>query len=117
MYQAFNYKTGQVHYMTDPKKNADRFAQFLSQLLSANWDRFVVLVLDNASYHRTAEILDLLTKHKERVFVVWLPKHSPELNLLDGLWGYLKSSALSHIQHCCQTDGLGPRPAGTLPLL
>lgn len=82
--------------MTDPKKNANRFAQFLSQLLSANWDRFLVLVLDNASYHQTGEILDILTEHEAHIFVVWLPKYSPDLNLIDGLWGYLKGSALNN---------------------
>lgn len=96
IYGAFNYRTGQVHYMTDPKKNAECFAQFLSQLLSANLDRFLVLVLDNASYHQTGEILDILTEHEDHVFVVWLPKYSPELNLIDGLWGYLKGSALNN---------------------
>ncbi len=82
--------------MADPKKNAECFAQFLSQLLLANSDRFLVLVLDNASYHRTGEILDALTEHEDHVFVVWLSKYSPELNLIDGLWGYLKRSALNN---------------------
>jgi len=70
LYGAFNYKTGQVHYMMNPKKNADCFTQFLRQLLSANKNRFLVLALDNASYHRTSEILDLLTEHEDHVFVV-----------------------------------------------
>ena len=96
LYGAFNYKTGQVHYMTNPKKNADCFAQFLRQLLSANKNRFLVLALDNASYHRTSEILDVLTEHENHVFVVWLPKYSPELNMIEGLWGYLKQSALNN---------------------
>lgn len=96
LYGAFNYRTGQVYYMNHPKKNAKRFAQFLSQLLAANADRFLVLVLDNATYHRTAEILDILTQHEHHVLVVWLPKYSPELNLIEGLWGYLKRSALNN---------------------
>ena len=85
LYGAFNYKTGQVHYMSHPKKNSRRFSQFLSQLLSSNSERFMILVLDNASYHRTRKILDVLTEHEDHVFVVWLPKYSPELNLIEGL--------------------------------
>lgn len=96
LYGAFNYKTGQVHYMSHPKKNSKRFAQFLSQLLSSDSERFIILVLDNASYHRTRKILDILTEHEDHVFVVWLPKYSPELNLIEGLWGYLKKSALNN---------------------
>jgi putative transposase len=30
------------------------------------------------------------------VFVLWLPTYSPELNLIEGLWGYLKRAALNN---------------------
>ena len=30
------------------------------------------------------------------MFVVWLPRYSPELNLIEGLWGYLKRSSLNN---------------------
>ena len=96
IYGSFNYRTGRVHYMIHPRKNAERFAQFLSQLLSSNLERFLILVLDNASYHRTRKILDILSEHAEHTFVIWLPKYSPELNLIEGLWGYLKKSALNN---------------------
>jgi transposase len=96
LYGAFNYKTGRVHYMAHPKKNSRRFSEFLSQFLEANADRFLILVLDNATYHKTAQVLDILTEHENHVYVVWLPKYSPELNAIEGLWGYLKSSALNN---------------------
>lgn len=43
-----------------------------------------------------SDILDTLAKHEDHVQVVWLPKYSPELNLIEGLWGYLKQSALNN---------------------
>ncbi len=82
--------------MVHPKKNARQFCDFLRQLLEANSERRVVLVIDNASYHRTKAVLDLLEDHSDHVFVIWLPKYSPELNLIEGLWGYLKRSALNN---------------------
>ena len=96
MYGAFNYKSGQVHYMVHPKKNGRQFNEFLRQLLESNCHRFLVLVLDNASYHRTRATLDLLAEHAEHIFVVWLPKYSPELNAIEGLWGYLKRTSLNN---------------------
>ena len=66
------------------------------QLLEANTDRQIVLVRDNASYHRTKRILKLLEDHRDHVLVAWLPRYSPELNLIEGLWGYLKRSALNN---------------------
>ena len=86
-YGALNYRSGQVHYMTHPKKNAQQFREFLRQLLEANSERRVVLVVDNASYHRTRAVLSLLEDHADHVFVIWLPRYSPELNLIEGLWG------------------------------
>lgn len=96
IYGAFNYRTGRVHYMVHPRKNSEQFNEFLRQLLEAKGERVVVLVLDNASYHRTRKTLDLLAEREGHVFVVWLPKYSPELNAIEGLWGYLKRSALNN---------------------
>jgi transposase len=96
IYGALNYRTGQSHYMVHPKKNSRQFVEFLRQLLEANSERRLALVIDNASYHRTKTVLALLEDHGDHVFVIWLPKYSPELNLIEGLWGYLKKSALNN---------------------
>jgi len=105
IYGALNYATGQVHYLVHPQKNAQQFGEFLRQLLERNRRRFLILVLDNAPYHRTSAILDVLTEHEDHTFVVWLPKYSLELNAIEGLWGYLKSSAL-HNYFYGDTQGL-----------
>lgn len=91
-----NYRSGRVHYLVEPHKNAAQFNEFLRQLLRAHRKRRVILVLDNASYHRTQATLDLLAEHEHHVFVVWLPVYSPELNAIEGLWGYLKRSGLNN---------------------
>ena len=91
-----NWRTGQTHYLVHPKKNAQQFADFLRQLLEFHSERKLVLVLDNASYHRTRAVLALLEDHADHVLVIWLPRYSPELNLIEGLWGYLKRSSLNN---------------------
>jgi len=96
VYGALNWASGQVHYLVHPRKNAWQFNGFLRQLLEAKRDRFVVLVLDHASYHTTRATLDLLTEHEDHIFVLWLPKYSPELNAIEGLWGYVKKTALNN---------------------
>jgi transposase len=96
VYGAFNWASGQTHYLVHPKKNASQFAEFLRQLLESNQRKFLILVLDNATYHITSEVLDLLAMHEAHTFVIWLPKYSPELNAIEGLWGYLKRSGLNN---------------------
>jgi len=51
-----NWRTGQTHYLVHPKKNAQQFADFLRQLLEFHSERKLVLVIDNASYHRTRAV-------------------------------------------------------------
>jgi transposase len=41
-------------------------------------------------------VCQLLQDHRDHAFVAWLPRYSPELNLIEGLWGYLKRSALNN---------------------
>ena len=96
VYGALNYRTGQSHYMVHPKKNSQQFREFLRSLVESYSERRLILVIDNASYHRTRAVSALLTDHSDHVFVLWLPKYSPELNLIEGLWGYLKKSALNN---------------------
>jgi len=59
----------------------------------------------DASERRACEVVDQprstqrYTGHPQdddHVFVIWLPRYSPELNLIEGLWGYLKRSALNN---------------------
>lgn len=96
IYGALNYRTGQSHYMVHAKKNSQQFFEFLRHLIEFHSERRLVLVLDNASYHKTRAIRALLDDHHDHVFVVWMPPYSPELNLIEGLWGYLKRSALNN---------------------
>lgn len=96
VYGAINYRTGQVHYMLHERKCARQFNDFLQQLFEEKRKRKLVLVLDNAGYHVTRATLDLLAEHEDHVYVLWLPKYSPELNAIEGLWGYLKHRALNN---------------------
>jgi len=82
--------------MVNPRKNGAQFNEFLKQLAEAYKGQRVVLVLDNASYHHTAATMELLSEHADHLFTLWLPTYSPELNLIEGLWGYLKRSGLNN---------------------
>ena len=67
LYDALNYRTGQVHYLAHPRKNAQHSAEFLDQLLAWHRNTVLVLGLDNATYHHTREILDLLAEHESQI--------------------------------------------------
>lgn len=94
---AWNYAKDQIHYQTHPKKTRYEFRTFLKHLIEKRYrKRYVVLVLDNASYHHAHIVQEYLETVKDRVFVFWLPAYSPELNLIERVWKHLKQVGLNN---------------------
>jgi len=56
----------------------------------------VVLVMDNASYHKSAPALAALSLFEHRVLVVWLPPYCSDLNPIERFWRYLKDHACAN---------------------
>jgi transposase len=52
------------------------------------------VVLDNASYNRSAAVKDYLAGEGCRIQLVFLPPYSPNLNLIERLWWFLKKTTL-----------------------
>jgi transposase len=52
------------------------------------------VVLDNASYNRSAAVKAYLARDGCRIRLVYLPAYSPSLNLIERLWWLLKRTAL-----------------------
>lgn len=55
-------------------------------------DEFVFVVRDNASQHVTPILDDFLLEHQDRFCLVPLPTHSPNLNLIERLWDYMRDN-------------------------
>lgn len=45
------------------------------------------MILDNARAHHAKLIQSFLEENKSRLELIFLPPYSPELNLIEGLWG------------------------------
>jgi len=55
------------------------------------------MISDNAKVHH-AKLLELfLQENKDRLQLVFLPPYSPKLNMIKGLWGWLKSDAINNV--------------------
>lgn len=98
LFGALNWHTGNVDWLSSPHKNSDAFVTFLEHLaLTVYPGQRLVLVLDNASYHKSRTATAALAALDDRVLVVWLPKYSPFLNPIERFWLHLKS--LAHANH------------------
>lgn len=55
------------------------------------------MILDNARIHHAKLIQPFLEEHKQTLELVYLPPYSPQLNIVEGLWGWLKKSVIYNV--------------------
>jgi transposase len=56
-----------------------------------------IIILDNASYHKSEQLLKLFHKHK--ITLLFLPPYSPDLNPIENLWGTIKQHLRSYYDY------------------
>lgn len=94
---ALNWRTEAVIAQQVERKNSQTFIQFLEYLLVEQFStQKIVLVLDNASYHKSQASLAALSLFEPRVRVFWLPKYCPNLNPIERFWRHLKDLACAN---------------------
>ena len=92
VFGALNWRTQNVDWITADRKNTDSFIAFLEHLLTTCYPtQRLVLVLDNASYHKSYAALATLSLFQDRLQVIWLPKYCPYLNPIERFWLQLKN--------------------------
>ena len=55
------------------------------------------MILDNARNHHAKLIQPFLEENKGRLELVFLPPYSPNLNLIEGLWKWLKETVINNV--------------------
>jgi len=97
IFGAYNWKRDTVTWTVAKTKNSATFIDFLEELLVQNYPTGrVVLVMDNASYHKSASSLAALSLFEHRVMLVWLPPYCSDLNPIERFWRHLKDLACAN---------------------
>lgn len=66
-----------------------------------------VVVLDNASIHKSKKVMDCIPRWKEKgLFLQFIPAYSPELNIIERLWEELKYRWLNKPGYFATSDEL-----------
>ena len=99
VFGAYDWASGFVSYTTAARKNSDTFIAFLEHLLAEYQHQKLILVMDNASYHRSRAALAALSLYQDRLLVLWLPKYSPYLNPIERFWLHLKQFTVANRLH------------------
>ena len=56
-----------------------------------------VIIMDNASYHKSQTLKDLFKQHNHTL--VFLPAYSPDLNPIEKLWGTIKQQLRNYYDY------------------
>lgn len=97
VFGAYNWSKDTITWTTAEAKNSATFISFLEELLVKEYPTGrVILVLDNASYHKSASALAALSLFEHRVMVIWLPPYCSDLNPIERFWRHLKDLACAN---------------------
>jgi len=92
-----NYETGDVYCEEHEKYDAEVFHGFLKNVVDLYPKGRIVLILDNARIHHAKLLQPYLDSMKGRLELVFLPPYSPNLNIIEGLWKWLKSEVINNV--------------------
>ena len=111
---AYNWRDDTVAWQCARRKNSESFIAFVEHLLLGCYPtQKVVLVMDNASYHKSKASLAALSLFDDRVTVIWLPAYCPFLNSIARFWLHLKTIACANKLHT-DLDALAARMDRTM---
>ena len=92
-----NYETGEVYCEEHEKYDAEVFLGFLKNVINRYATGKIVMILDNARIHHAKLLQPYLDSVKDRLKLVFLPPYSPNLNIIEGLWKWLKSEVINNV--------------------
>lgn len=92
-----DYETGEIYWEENEKYDAQVFLSFLENIVAKYPYGKTVMILDNARIHHAKLIQPFLQEHKKQIELIYLPPYSPQLNIVEGLWGWLKKSVIYNV--------------------
>lgn len=92
-----DYETGEIYVENHEQYDAKVFLSFLENIIAKYPEGKTVMILDNARIHHAQLIQPFLLEHADKLELVFLPPYSPQLNIIEGLWGWMKKSVIYNV--------------------
>jgi len=105
IYGFLNVKNGVEHAYKTEWQNSTTTCKVLEQLCREYQCKKIVLLWDNASWHRSQEVREWLAKTTHNIFLIAFPRYAPELNPQEHVWkeGRSKVTHNKFIEHIEKT--------------
>ncbi len=97
MLSTVDYAIGKIVWHEDEETTAQTFLFFLQKVAAEYPTGKIVMVLDNARIHHAKLLQPFLNEMKGRLELIFLPPYSPQLNIVEGLWKWLKSDIINNV--------------------
>lgn len=92
-----DYETGDVFCVQEEQYTAIEFLSFLEKVIARYPNERIVMVLDNARIYHAKLRQPFLAKHQDHLEFLFLPPYSPDLNLIEGLWKWMKATVIHNV--------------------
>lgn len=92
-----DYETGDVFCVQEEHYTAVEFLSFLEKVIARYPNERIIMILDNARIHHAKKIKPFLEEHKDVLTLQFLPPYSPNLNLIEGLWKWMKATVIHNV--------------------
>lgn len=86
VYGFLNIKTGREHAFKTEYQNSEITCKVLDQLCQLYSEKRIVLLWDNAPWHRSKEVREWLGKTQYNIILIAFPPYAPELNPQEHVW-------------------------------
>ena len=99
-----NYQKRQLFapFYSENYTNTEVFLTWIEQVLVPVLEPNMVVIMDNASFHKSVKIRDLI--ESAGVELLYLPKYSPDLNPIEKCWRPLKIQIQKARKFCKNFD-------------
>lgn len=85
---------GELRYSIEENNiDSERFIKFLKQVLRGR-DTPLILIIDQASFHKSQQVIQFVRENRKKIRIFFFPKHSPELNPDEQVWCDVKDKKI-----------------------
>ena len=89
IFGCLNLRTKKFYWKSVPKGNSLTFISFIHQLRRNFPNKNLLIIVDNASIHKSKKVQLFLEKYNE-ITLYHLPTYSPEFNPVEKIWWWIK---------------------------
>lgn len=97
IFGALNAKNGRFHSMQAAWINSESFIKFLKRIGKTYRGKNIIIILDNAKWHKSKKVWKHLLGHK--TYLEFLPPYCPNLNPTEKVWKWFRRDVTHNYFH------------------